>query len=101
MGATGTAGTMQAAGAARRVTILYFAWLRERTGRAEEQLDLPHGVTDLAGLIAHLRARGGGYEAAFSLGRVVRAAVNQDFAAPDTPIAAGDEIAFFPPVTGG
>jgi molybdopterin synthase sulfur carrier subunit len=83
------------------VTILYFAWLRDRTGHAEETLELPVGVTTIADLIAHLRARGGGYEAAFSLGRVIRAAVNQDFAAPDTAIAAGDEIAFFPPVTGG
>jgi molybdopterin converting factor subunit 1 len=83
------------------VKILYFAWLRERTGCAAEHLDLPEGVATIEALIGHLRARGGGYEAAFSLGRVVRAAVNQDFAGPTTPIAAGDEIAFFPPVTGG
>jgi molybdopterin converting factor subunit 1 len=83
------------------VTILYFAWLRDRTGRSEELLELPAGVDTVGGLIAHLRARGGGYEAAFSLGRVIRAAVNQDFAGPETPIAGGDEIAFFPPVTGG
>jgi molybdopterin synthase sulfur carrier subunit len=83
------------------VTILYFAWLRDRTGQSEETLDLPAGVTTIAALIHHLRGRGGGYEAAFSLGRVIRAAVNQDFAAPDTAIAPGDEIAFFPPVTGG
>jgi molybdopterin converting factor subunit 1 len=83
------------------VRILYFAWLRERVGCSVEQLDLPGGVTNIGGLIALLRARGGGYEAAFSLGRVVRAAVNQDFATPDTPVAGGDEIAFFPPVTGG
>ena len=83
------------------ITILYFAWLRERTGRAEEHLDLPAGVSTVGGLVAHLRERGGGYEAAFSLGRVVRAAVNQEFAQPETPVRAGDEVAFFPPVTGG
>ena len=83
------------------VKILYFAWLRERTGCASEHLDLPGDVATVGALIAYLRARGGGYEAAFSLGRVVRAAVNQDFATPETAITAGDEIAFFPPVTGG
>jgi molybdopterin synthase sulfur carrier subunit len=83
------------------VTILYFAWLRERTGTTQESLELPDGLTTIGDLIAHLRARGGGYEAAFSLGRVIRAAVNQNFADPSTPIAPGDEIAFFPPVTGG
>jgi molybdopterin converting factor subunit 1 len=83
------------------VEVLYFAWLRERIGCACETVVLPADVRDVAGLIALLRARGGGYEAAFSLGRVVRAAVNQDFALPDTKVAAGDEVAFFPPVTGG
>jgi molybdopterin synthase sulfur carrier subunit len=83
------------------VTILYFAWLRDRIGRAEETLELPAGVVTIANLITHLRGRGGGYESVFSLGRVVRAAVNQDFAAADTVVAPGDEIAFFPPVTGG
>jgi molybdopterin synthase sulfur carrier subunit len=83
------------------ITILYFAWLRERTGRSTEQIDLPDGTDTVARLITLLRSRGGGYEAAFSLGRVIRAAVNQDFATPETRITAGDEIAFFPPVTGG
>ena len=83
------------------VTILYFAWLRERTGTTQESLELPDGLTTIGDLIDLLRARGGGYESAFSLGRVIRAAVNQNFADPSTPIAPGDEIAFFPPVTGG
>jgi molybdopterin synthase sulfur carrier subunit len=83
------------------ITILYFAWLRDRIGQAEETLDMPAGVATIADLITHLRGRGGGYESVFSLGRVIRAAVNQDFAADDTGIAPGDEIAFFPPVTGG
>jgi molybdopterin synthase sulfur carrier subunit len=83
------------------VRVLYFAWLRERIGCAEENVVLPEGVGDIAGLVAHLRARGGGYESVFSLGRVVRAAVNQRFALPETAVGDGAEIAFFPPVTGG
>ncbi len=81
--------------------ILYFAWLRERVGHGEEDVALPAGVSDVAGLIDWLRARSAGHSAAFAAGRVVRCAVNQEFAAPDTAIANTDEIAFFPPVTGG
>ena len=81
--------------------ILYFAWLRERTGTAEEAIAMPDGVTTVGDLMAWLRARDGGHAAAFANPRLVRAAVNQVFAAPDTALAAGDEVAFFPPVTGG
>jgi sulfur-carrier protein len=83
------------------IRILYFAWLRERTGRSEEELAMPQGVATVGELVEWLRARDAGHAAAFANPRLVRAAVNQDFAAPDTPIHAGDEIAFFPPVTGG
>jgi molybdopterin synthase sulfur carrier subunit len=83
------------------VRVLYFAWLRDRIGCAEETVVLPDDVADIAGLVSHLRARGGGYESVFSLGRVVRTAVNQRFASPETPVGDGAEIAFFPPVTGG
>ncbi len=81
--------------------VLYFAWLRERTGRAEESIAMPDGVTTVGALLAWLRARDAAGAAAFANPALVRAAVNQTFAAPDTPIADGDEIAFFPPVTGG
>jgi molybdopterin converting factor subunit 1 len=81
--------------------ILYFAWLRERVGFGQEDVTLPQGVADVAGLVAWLRTRSPGHEAAFSQGRLVRCAVNQDFAAPDASVADGDEVAFFPPVTGG
>ncbi|MGG5822633.1 molybdopterin converting factor subunit 1 [Falsiroseomonas sp. HW251] len=81
--------------------ILYFAWLRQRIGVAEEEVSPPEAVRDVGGLVAWLAARGGGHQAAFADPRQVRAAVNQDFAAPDTPVAPGDEVAFFPPVTGG
>lgn len=81
--------------------ILYFAWLRERVGLGEEEVTLPSDVTDVAGLVAWLRGRSPGHDAAFAQGRVVRCAVDQVFAVPETPVAGAAEIAFFPPVTGG
>jgi molybdopterin synthase sulfur carrier subunit len=83
------------------MTILYFAWLRERTGTAEENLALPAGVTDVAGLIEWLKARGPGYTDAFREMSAVRVAVNQDHVPVTAPLKDGDEVAFFPPVTGG
>lgn len=83
------------------VHVLYFAWLRERAGRAEEHLPLPPGVTTVGTLAAWLRARDAAGQAAFANPATIRAAVNQAFATPDTPVAEGDEVAFFPPVTGG
>jgi len=81
--------------------VLYFAWMRERMGRSEEHLPLPPGVATVGALVDWLRARDAVGAAAFAHAGVVRAAVNQEFAAPDTPVGDGDEIAFFPPVTGG
>ncbi len=83
------------------ITILWFAWLRERTGSAEETLMLPEAEITVAALIELLAARGGGYAAAFQNRRTVRCAVNQEFAEPEALVRAGDEVAFFPPVTGG
>jgi len=83
------------------LTILYFAWLRERTGCAEERLPLPDGVRTVADLAAWLGERSAGHRAAFANLRTVRAAVNQEFADPATVLNPGDEVAFFPPVTGG
>ena len=83
------------------IRVLYFAWLRERMGRAEEALPLPEGVATVAGLIAWITARDAAGAHAFANAQVVRAAVNQDFAAPSDPVRPGDEVAFFPPVTGG
>lgn len=83
------------------MTLLYFAWVRQKTGRGEEQLALPDGVKTVADLTAFLKARGGGYEEAFADLRRLRVAVNQDHSGFDTPLRDGDEIAFFPPVTGG
>jgi molybdopterin synthase sulfur carrier subunit len=81
--------------------ILYFAWLRERVGVGEEDLELPDGIATVEALVAWLRTRSPGHEAAFSAGRLVRCAVNQDFATPDVAVSNADEVAFFPPVTGG
>jgi len=81
--------------------ILYFARLREDMGIAQEMVDLPPGVTDVAGLRAHLLARGGASAVALAPGKAVRVSVNQDIARDSSPVKAGDEIAFFPPVTGG
>jgi sulfur-carrier protein len=83
------------------IHILYFAWLRERIGHADEAVPLPDGVSTVGDLMAWLRARDERHDSAFANPRLVRAAVNQEFAAPDTPLSPGDEIAFFPPVTGG
>jgi molybdopterin synthase sulfur carrier subunit len=83
------------------LTVLYFAWLRERAGTAQEVVSPPASVATVADLIAWLRARSPGHAAAFADARVIRCAVNQDFADPATVLHAGDEVAFFPPVTGG
>ena len=81
--------------------ILYFAWLRQKIGVAEEEVTPPAEVRDVAGLRDWLATRSPGHAAAFADAKQIRVAVNQDFATPDHPVAAGDEIAFFPPVTGG
>lgn len=83
------------------INVLYFALLRERMGRAEERLPLPPGVATVGDLAAWLRGRDAPGAAAFAPGSPVRAAVNQDFALPGAPVRDGDEVAFFPPVTGG
>jgi molybdopterin synthase sulfur carrier subunit len=83
------------------VTVLYFAWLRERVGTGSEALILPDKVHTVGDLVAHLASRGGGYASAFDNRKTVRCAVNQEFADPATPVRPGDEVGFFPPVTGG
>lgn len=81
--------------------ILYFASLRERMGRTGEELARPNDVATVADLVAFLSRRDPAGAAAFAQPSLVRAAVNQDFAATQTAVHDGDEIAFFPPVTGG
>ena len=84
-----------------RVKLLFFAGLREQLGTSGEEIELPAGVSTVAALRSHLKARGGPYEKAFSEKNLVRMAVNQDMVQPSARIKGGDEVAFFPPVTGG
>lgn len=81
--------------------LLYFAWLRQKIGTAEEDVTPPAEVTDVGGLIDWLRGRGPAYAEALRDERVVKVAVNQEYVRRDHPVRPGDEIALFPPVTGG
>ena len=83
------------------MTLLYFAWVRQKLGASEERIDLPADVKTVSDLAAFLRLRGGGYAEAFADGKRLRCAVNQEHVGWDAAVGADDEIAFFPPVTGG
>lgn len=81
--------------------ILYFAWVREKVGRAEERRDVPAHVKSVADLIAWLKTQGPEYEHAFAQAHVIRAALDRSHVKHDAALAGASEIAFFPPVTGG
>jgi molybdopterin synthase sulfur carrier subunit len=81
--------------------LLYFAWLRERIGRAEEEIEPPAEIGTVADLLAWLKKRGPGYAQALADLSIVRVAVNQEYVRDDHPVRRGDEVALFPPVTGG
>jgi molybdopterin synthase sulfur carrier subunit len=81
--------------------LVYFAWVRERVGQAEETIDLPAEVGTVAELVSWLKTRGEGYVHAFENERVIRAAIDQVHVRPETPLAGAREVAFFPPMTGG
>ena len=81
--------------------IRYFAWVRERIGKPEEEIEVPAAVSTVAELIAWLSARGEEYAYAFENPKVIRAAIDRTHVRPDTAITAASEIAFFPPMTGG
>lgn len=83
------------------VKVLYFASLRERLACSEERVELPGDVASVAAMLDWQRARGATFAEAFAPGRNFRVSVNHTMAGPETRLAAGDEIAFFPPVTGG
>ncbi|KAB2849556.1 MAG: molybdopterin converting factor subunit 1 [Hyphomicrobiaceae bacterium] len=83
------------------VKLLYFAWVREKAGRAEETVDLPDGIDTVADLMAWQKTRGPEMAAAFERMSVIRAAIDQQHAPHSAAIAGAREIAFFPPVTGG
>jgi sulfur-carrier protein len=83
------------------IRLLYFARLREVFGLGREILSLDQPAPTLADLLAALRARGGDWREELAEGRHFRLAVNQDITGPDAPLHDGDEVAIFPPVTGG
>ena len=79
----------------------YFAWVRERVGKLEEDVELPASVTTIADLMAWLARRGDEYAYAFENPKVIRAAIDRSHVRAETAIAGAREIAFFPPMTGG
>ena len=81
--------------------LLYFAWLRTRIGRAAEEIAKPPEIRTVADLLAWLPSRGEGYAHALANPAIVRVAVNREHAARDRLLAEADEVALFPPVTGG
>ncbi len=83
------------------VKLLYFAWVRERVGKAEEVVEPPAGVVTIADLVSWLAARGEEYAFAFENPKVIRAAIDRTHVKAGAPIAGAKEVAFFPPMTGG
>ena len=81
--------------------VLYFAWLKAKTGLSEQQIEPPAEVTTVAALLDWLKGQGPGHAEALADLSAVRVAVNQEYARPGDPVKPGDEIALFPPVTGG
>jgi molybdopterin synthase sulfur carrier subunit len=83
------------------VRVRYFAWVRERVGLAEEDVDPPAGIATVADFVLWLTKRGEGYAYAFENPKVIRAAIDKTHVRADARIAGAHEIAFFPPMTGG
>jgi molybdopterin synthase sulfur carrier subunit len=81
--------------------IRYFAWVRERVGKPEEELEIPAGVETIGQLMTWLASRGEEYAHAFDNPKVIRAAIDKTHVSAQTPIGKAAEVAFFPPMTGG
>ncbi|BCH33780.1 molybdopterin synthase sulfur carrier subunit [Mesorhizobium sp. L-8-10] len=81
--------------------LIYFAWVRERIGKSDEEIDLPASVQTVADLLLWLKSRGEGYEAALEHPQVIRVAIDQEHVSHREPVAGAREIALFPPMTGG
>lgn len=84
-----------------KLKVCYFAWVRERIGKTDEELAPPPNVATVADLVRWLALRGDEYAHAFENPKVIRAAIDRNHAKPETAIAGAREIAFFPPMTGG
>jgi molybdopterin synthase sulfur carrier subunit len=85
----------------RTIKVLYFAWVRERIGKPQEDLEVPADVVTVADLVGWLRRRGEEYAHAFENPKVIRAAIDRAHVNPEAAITSAREIAFFPPMTGG
>lgn len=83
------------------VKLVYFAWVRERIGKGEEEIELPDDVKTAGDLITHLATLGEEYENALQFPKAIRVAINQEHVEHDEPIAGAREIGLFPPMTGG
>ncbi len=83
------------------IKLRYFAWVRERIGKPEEDIELPPNIATVAELIGWLSSRGEEYAHAFANPKVIRAAIDRAHVQPQTAIKGAGEIAFFPPMTGG
>ena len=83
------------------VKLLYFAWVRERVGKAEEVVDLPPGIATIGDLMTWLAGRGEEYAHAFANPKIIRAAIDRTHVKPEAAVGGAREIAFFPPMTGG
>ena len=84
-----------------RLKLVYFAWVRERVGKTEEEVELPPEVTTVRDVLRWLKGRGEEYAYAFENEGVVRAAIDKTHVKLDAPLAGAREVAFFPPMTGG
>lgn len=84
-----------------KANLVYFAWVRERIGKTEEEIELPEAVVTVGDLLIHLRGLGEEYETALQYPDVIRVAINQEHVEHDEKIAGAREIGIFPPMTGG
>jgi len=83
------------------VRLIYFAWVRERIGLTEEEVELPAGIETVRDLLTWLKERGEGYAEALRFPDAIRVAIDQEHVGHGEPIAGAREIALFPPMTGG
>ena len=83
------------------MNLIYFAYIRENIGKSSETIDLPDDVDTVSGLLGYLETKGDNYKKAFSESDLIRVAVNEEYVSLDRKISNSDDIAIFPPMTGG